>query len=192
VMANDCRFSGGAMTVSACIKMERFVDFANTFHLPVVYFCDVPGFMVGLQSEKDGIIRFANRAMFAVEEATVPYITIVTRRLYGVAGRSAKFNGLGIRYAWPSAESGPLVAEGGVMAAYRRDIEAAEDPEARRLELEERFIRSASVLRQPGIASPMEIIDPRDTRPAVIDYIRKTHAVNAAQLGPKIRVGMRP
>lgn len=78
------------------------------------------------------------------------------------------------------------------MAAYRRDIEAADDPDERRRELEERFIRMASVLRQPGIASPMEIIDPRDTRPAVIDYIRKTHAVNAAQLGPKIRVGMRP
>ena len=192
VMANDCRHNGGAMTPAACIKLERFVDFADTFHLPVVYFCDVPGFMVGLQSEKDGIIRFANRAMFAVREANIPYITIVTRRLYGVAGGSAKSNGLGVRYAWPSGESGSLVAEGGVMAAYRRDIEAADDPEARRKELEERFIRMASVLRQPGLAAPMEIIDPRDTRPAIIDYIRKTHAVNATQLGPKIRVGMRP
>ena len=78
------------------------------------------------------------------------------------------------------------------MAAYRREIEAAPDPQARRQELEERFIRMASVLRQPGLAAPMEIIDPRDTRPAVIDYIRKTHAVNASLLGPKIRVGMRP
>ena len=192
VIANDCRFNGGAMTVAACIKFERFIDFADTFHLPVVYFCDVPGFMVGLQSEKDGIIRFANRAMFAAREATIPYITIVTRRLYGVASGAAKSNGLGVRYAWPSGESGSLVAEGGVMAAYRREIEAAPDPEARRKELEERFIRMASVLRQPGLAAPMEIIDPRDTRPAVIDYIRKTHAVNATQLGPKIRVGMRP
>ena len=192
VMANDCRHQGGAMTVSACIKLERFIDFADTFHLPVVYFCDVPGFMVGLQSEKDGIIRFANRAMAAVQEASVPYVTIVTRRLYGVAGGSAKGNGLGVRYAWPSAESGSLVAEGGVMAAYRRDIEAAGDPEARRRELEERFIRMASVLRQPGIATPMEIIDPVDTRPAIVDYIRKTHAVNVNQLGPKLRVGMRP
>ena len=80
----------GAMTASACIKMERFVDFVDTFHLPMVYFCDVPGFMVGLQSEKDGIIRFANKAMFAVREANVPYITIVTRRLYGVASGAAK------------------------------------------------------------------------------------------------------
>lgn len=192
VIANDCRRSGGAMTVTACIKFERFIDFTDTFHLPVVYFCDVPGFMVGLQSEKDGIIRFANRAMFAVREATIPYITIITRRLYGVASGAAKTNGMGVRYAWPSGESGSLVAEGGVMAAYRRDIEAAPDPEARRKELEERFIRMASVLRQPGLAAPMEIIDPRDTRPAIIDYIRKTHAVNATQLGPKIRVGMRP
>ena len=192
VIANDCRYNGGAMTTTACIKFERFIDFADTFHLPVVYFCDVPGFMVGLQSEKDGIIRFANRAMFAVREASVPYITIVTRRLYGVASGAAKTNGLGVRYAWPSGESGSLVAEGGVMAAYRRDIEAATDPQARRQELEERFIRMASVLRQPGLAAPMEIIDPRDTRPAVIDYIRKTHAVNASLLGPKIRVGMRP
>jgi acetyl-CoA carboxylase carboxyltransferase component len=192
VIANDCRRDGGAMTPSACIKFEHFVDFADTFHLPVVYFCDVPGFMVGLDSEKAGIIRFANRAMAAVREATIPYITIVIRRLYGVAGGSAKRGGMAVRYAWPSAESGSLVAEGGVMAAFRREIEAAPDPDARRKELEERFIRMASILRQPGIAAPMEIVDPRDTRPLIIDYVRKTHAVNATQLGPKIRVGMRP
>ncbi len=192
VMANNCRFNGGAMTATACIKMERFVDFADTFHLPMVYFCDVPGFMVGVQSEKDGIIRFANRAMFAVREASIPYITIVTRRCYGVAGGAAKLNGMAVRYAWPSGESGSLVAEGGVMAAYRRDIEASENPVARRQELEDRFIRMASVLRQPGIVAPMEIIAPRDTRPAIIEYVRKTRGVSATQLGPKLRVGMRP
>jgi len=192
VLANDCRHNGGAMTAAACIKIERFLDFADVFHLPVVYFCDVPGFMVGQASEKAGIIRFANRAVCAVRESTVPYITIVTRRLYGVAGWSAKSTGTAVRYAWPSAESGSLVAEGGVMAAYRREIEAAPDPDARRKELEEHYIQMASVLRQPGQAAPMEIIDPRDTRPAIIDYIRRTHAINASQLGPKIRVGMRP
>jgi acetyl-CoA carboxylase carboxyltransferase component len=192
VVANDCRRDGGAMTPAACIKYERFIDFADTFHLPVVYFCDVPGFMVGADSEAAGIIRFANRACFAAREASVPFISIVMRRMYGVAGVTAKQGGMSVRYAWPSAESGSLVAQGGVMAAFRREIEAAPDPKARQQEIEERFIRMASILRQPGIASPMEIIDPRDTRPAVIDYIRKTHAVNATRLGPKIRVGMRP
>lgn len=145
------------MTPSACIKTERFVDLANTFHLPIVYFADVPGFMVGPESEAAGIIRFANRAAAAVREASVPYISIVIRRMYGVASVVAKSDGMSVRYAWPSAESGSLVAQGGVMAAYRREIEAAPDPVARRLEIEERFQRMASVLRQPGLARPLEI-----------------------------------
>ena len=134
----------------------------------------------------------ANRVSAAVREASVPYISIVTRRMYGVASVMAKTDGMSVRYAWPSAESGSLVAQGGVMAAYRREIEASPDPVARRLEIEDRFQRMASVLRQPGLARPLEIIDPRDTRPAIVDYLRKSHAVNATRLGPKLRVGMRP
>jgi len=192
VLANDCRFDGGAMTPAACIKAERFIDIADTFHLPIVYFADVPGFMIGPESEAGGIIRFANRMSYAVREAGVPYISIVLRRMYGVASVLAKAEGLSVRYAWPSAESGSLVAQGGVMAAYRREIEAAPDPVARRLEIEARFQAMASVLRQPGLARPQEVIDPRDTRPAIVDFIHKSHAANATRLGPRLRVGMRP
>jgi len=192
VLANDCRHDGGAMTPAACIKSEHFVDVADTFHLPVVYFADVPGFMIGPASEAAGIIRFANRVSYAVREASVPWISIVIRRMYGVASVMAKADGLSVRYAWPSAESGSLVAQGGVMAAYRREIEAAPDPVAKRLEIEDRFQRMASVLRQPALARPLEVIDPRDTRPAIVDFIRKSHAVNVSRLGPKLRVGMRP
>jgi hypothetical protein len=78
------------------------------------------------------------------------------------------------------------------MAAFRREIESAPDPKARQEEIEDRFTRMASILRQPGIAHPLEVIDPRDTRPAIIDYIRRTHPVNATRLGPKLRAGMRP
>jgi acetyl-CoA carboxylase carboxyltransferase component len=192
VLANDCRHEGGAMTPAACIKAERFIDVADTFHLPIVYLADVPGFMIGPESESGGIIRFANRLSYAIREARVPYISIVIRRMYGVASVLAKADGLSVRYAWPSAESGSLVPQGGVMAAYRREIESAPDPVARRLEIEARFQRMASVMRQPALARPQEVIDPRDTRPAIIDFIRKTHAVNAARLGPRLRVGMRP
>ncbi|HEX3917295.1 MAG TPA: carboxyl transferase domain-containing protein [Caulobacteraceae bacterium] len=192
VIANDCRHDGGAMTPAACIKAERFIDVCDNFHLPIVYLGDVPGFMIGLDSEAGGIIRFANRLSYAIREARVPYISIVIRRMYGVASVLAKPDGLSVRYAWPSAESGSLVAQGGVMAAYRREIEAAPDPTAKRLEIEDRFQRMASVLRQPALARPQEVIDPRDTRPAIVDFIRKTHAVNATRLGPRLRVGMRP
>jgi acetyl-CoA carboxylase carboxyltransferase component len=191
LIANDCRQDGGAQTAAACQKFERFVDLADTFHLPVVYLCDVPGFMIGPASEKQGTLRWALRANVAVREATVPYMTIITRRFYGVAvGGSKRNEGLTPRYAWPSAENGSLPAAGGVMAAFRRQIAAAPDPDGMRKEIEERLNMMASVTRRPQFVD--EVIDPRDTRPAIIDFVRRAQAVNAAQLGPKLRLGMRP
>jgi acetyl-CoA carboxylase carboxyltransferase component len=191
VIANDCRQDGGAQTASACQKFERFVDFANTFHLPVVYLCDVPGFHIGPEAEKQGTIRWALRANIAVREATVPYITILMRRFYGVAmGGAKRGQGLNKVYGWPSAETGSLPAAGGVMAAYRRQIEASLDPDGMRIEIEDRLNRLASVLRRPQTVE--EIIAPRNTRPVVVEFIRRAQAVNATQLGPKLHVGMRP
>jgi len=187
----DCRQDGGAQTAAACQKFERFVDLADTFHLPVVYLCDVPGFMIGPEAEKQGTIRWALRANIAVREATVPYISIITRRFYGVAvGGAKRGGGLTPRYAWPSAENGSLPAAGGVMAAFRRQIEAAPDPVAMRIDLEERLNTMASVTRRPQFVD--EVIDPRDTRPLLVDFVRRAQEINAAQLGPKLRVGMRP
>jgi acetyl-CoA carboxylase carboxyltransferase component len=191
VIANDCRQDGGAQTAAACQKFERFVDLADTFHLPVVYFCDVPGFMIGPEAERQGTIRWALRANIAVEEATVPYLSIITRRFYGVAvGGAKRGEGLTPRYAWPSAENGSLPAAGGVMAAYRRQIEAAADPEALRRDLEERLNGLASVTRRPQFVD--EVIDPRATRPLLVEFVRRAQEINAGQLGPKLRVGMRP
>ncbi len=191
IIANDCRYDGGALTPSACQKFERFVDLADTFHLPVIYFCDVPGFMLGPAAESAGILRWAVLANTAVEEATTPYCTILLRRFYGVAVESRKAGpGLNPVYAWPSAVAGGLPAAGGVMAAYRREIEEAPDPDAKRVELEAQLDALASVLRQPRIAD--EIIDPRASRPVLVEFVRSAYEVNATQLGPKIRLGMRP
>lgn len=192
VIANDCRQDGGAQTAAACQKFERFVDFADTFHLPIVYLCDVPGFMIGPQAELDGTIRWAIKANQAVREATVPYLTILMRRFYGVAQSGSKRggNGLNVRYAWPSAESGSLPAAGGVAAAYRRELAEHPDPEARRMELEDRLNKMASVMRRTNLVD--DIIDPRDTRPLIVDFVRRAQAYNSTQLGPKLRAGMRP
>lgn len=191
LMANDCKFEGGAMTAAACRKMERFVDLADTFHLPIVYLMDVPGFMIGRQAELDATLRWAARANQAVGEANVPYISILLRRFYGVAMGGAKSGrGLTPKYAWPSMESGSLPAAGGVMAAFRRTIEAADDPEATRIAMEEQLNALASVLRRPQLVD--EVIDPRDTRPVLVDFVRQAQRIIATQLGPKILVGMRP
>lgn len=193
LIANDCRQEGGAQGAAACQKFERFVDLADTFHLPIVYLCDVPGFNIGPQSEKEGTLRWAMRANLAVREATVPYCTVLIRRFYGVAQGGSKRGGTGfnVRYAWPSAESGSIPAAGGVAAAYRRLLaENPEEGEKLRLELEERLNRMASVMSRTNLVD--EIIDPRHTRPVLVDFVRRAQAVNATQLGPKLRVGMRP
>ncbi|MDD5287946.1 MAG: carboxyl transferase domain-containing protein [Dehalococcoidales bacterium] len=193
IMANDCKWDGGAQTAAACDKMTRFVDMADTFHLPVIYLMDVPGFMIGPESEKEGTLRRSARALFAVEQATVPYATVILRRSYGVAASGAKQGpGLNPHYAWPSAESGSLPPAGGVMAAFRREIEAAPDPEAKRIEIENRVNRLSSVMRRANTFGVMDIIDPRETRTLLCNFVRDAQEITATQLGPKSRIGIRP
>ena len=126
VMASDPMFYGGGWTADACQKVARFVDMAETFHLPAVYFCDCPGFLIGLEAEKSGVIRQGVRAMSAMFQTTIPWCTFIIRNAFGVAG-AAHQNGarLNWRYAWPSGRWGSLPLEGGIEAAYRADIAAA-------------------------------------------------------------------
>jgi len=193
VVSNDCMFFGGAQTAAACEKMTRFIDFADTFHLPIIYLVDCPGFMIGPQSEKEGIERKSARLAFAMAQLTVPAMAIVLKRSFGVAGAlHGSISRLNLRYAWPSGVWGSLPIEGGVMAAYRREIEAAPDPEAKRIELENDFAEFASPFRTAEAFDVEEIIDPRDTRPILCEFVRDAQEVTATQLGSKCRVGMRP
>lgn len=193
VMGNDCRYFGGTVTAAACEKMTRFVDFADTFHLPIIYLADCPGFMIGPDSEKQGIERKSARLSFALKQLTVPGIPIMLKRAYGVAGAlCASVSSLKLRYAWPSGEWGSLPVEGGVMAAYRRDIEAAPNPEAKRQEIENRMAKFRSPFHTAAAFEVEEIIDPRDTRPILCEFVRNAQEITATQLGIKSRVGIRP
>lgn len=192
VMSNDCTWYGGAQTAAGAEKMMRFIDLADTFHLPIIYLVDVPGFMIGPDSEKEAMVRKAARAHFAVEQATVPWITVVLRRRFGVAGgiHQSKARAC-LNYAWPSATMGAMPMQGGVSAAYRKEIESAPDPEARLLELEELGDRLNSAFRSAESMAFDEIIDPRDTRSILCEFVRRAQEVTATQLGPKLR-GIRP
>ena len=193
LMSNDCRFHGGAQTAAGCEKMMRFIDFADTFHLPIIYLVDCPGFMIGPESEKEGIERKAARLFFALAQLTVPGIPIILKRSYGVAGAlHGCVSRLNLRYAWPSGEWGSLPLEGGVMAAYRREIEAAADPEAKRIEIENRLAQLRSPFRTAEVFAVEELIDPRDTRPLLCEFVKAAQEITATQLGPKSRVGIRP
>ncbi len=186
VMANDTTHRGGAVDAPASEKMMRFIDLCDTFHLPVVYFVDNPGFLIGETAEREGTVRLGARALAACFQSTVPWVSVVIRRCYGVAGAGhASSDGLNLRYAWPSADWGSLPIEGGVQAAYRRDIEAAPDPEARRRELEAMLDTFRSPFRTAEAFGIEEIIDPRDTRPLLCDWVHTAYDILPTQLGPK-------
>jgi len=192
VMANDPYVIGGSLDAAASDKLCNFVDTCDTFHLPVVNFCDQPGFLIGREAELTGTIRHGVRALYAVFQSETPWVAIMVRRAFGVAGAGhGKTTGLNFRYAWPSADWGSLPLEGGIEAAYKRDLAASPDPDKLRAELEARFNKIRSPLRTAEMFGIEEIIDPRETRPLLIEWVQQAYEIVPTQLGTRTRM-MRP
>jgi acetyl-CoA carboxylase carboxyltransferase component len=171
VMASDPFHYGGAWMAAACQKIVRFVDTADTFQLPVVHIADCPGFLIGPEAEQTAVIRNGVRAMAAINQSSTPWCTIIVRNIFGVAGvchaPSGRFS---MRYAWPSSWWGSLPLEGGIEAAYRADLDAAEDRAAKLSEIEDRLNKLRSPYRTAEAFWIEEIIDPRDTRKLLCEF----------------------
>ncbi|MFH1758649.1 MAG: carboxyl transferase domain-containing protein [Pseudomonadota bacterium] len=192
VMINDTRFFGGGMDASAAEKVIRFVDMCDSFHLPIVNFVDQPGVVIGVAAEKAGTLRASVRALQAIAQSRVPWVAMILRKAFGLAGSGyGRQQDLNLRYAWPSGIWGSLPIEGGVAAAYKREIESSDDPEARRRELEEYYEKLQSPLRTAEKFGVQDIIDPRDTRPLLCDWVEQVYGMLPQQLGPSYRL-MRP
>ncbi len=189
MFASDPYHYAGAWTADACQKVVRFSDFAETFHLPVVYLCDCPGFLIGLEAEKSAVIRHGVRAMAAMNQSSVPWCTVIVRNSFGVAGAAHQPGGrYSMRYAWLSARWGSLPLEGGIEAAYRADITAAEDPKAKLGEIEDRLNKLRSPFRTAEKFWVEEMIDPRNTRPLLCEFARLAEPVRTpGQVTFKIR-----
>ena len=170
VLANDCLHYAGAMTAEAAQKYRRFVEMCDTFHLPIVNLIDQPGFMIGPESEVAGTIRYGMAAVAAAAQSTVPWAVIQVHKGFGVATAAHYAPGAYI-LAWPSVESGPLPVEGGVAVAFHREIAAAPDPEAKRRELEDRLREARSPFPRAESFAVHELIDPRETRPVLCEWI---------------------
>lgn len=170
VLANDCLHYAGAMTAEAAQKYRRFVEMCDTFHLPIVNLIDQPGFMIGPESEAAGTIRYGMAAVAAAAQSTVPWAVIQVHKGFGVATAAHYAPGAYI-LAWPSVESGPLPVEGGVAVAFHREIAAAPDPEAKRRELEDRLREARSPFPRAESFAVHELIDPRETRPVLCEWI---------------------
>lgn len=171
VLANDPSFLGGSWEALTAQKVKRFVELADRFGLPVVHLVDNPGFMVGVEAERTGTMRYGIEAMNAIYKARVPWASVIVRRAYGIAG-SAMSNGerFQYRFAWPSGDWGSLPIAGGLEVAYKSELEAADDPAARLAEIKARLTAVTSPFRTAEKFNVEDIIDPRDTRPLLCEF----------------------
>ncbi|WP_236581944.1 acyl-CoA carboxylase subunit beta [Hydrogenophaga sp. BPS33] len=174
VMCSDPRVAGGAMTTKSAWKIERHVKLCDTFGLPIVNLVDQPGNATGPDAELDATLLGAVRVLTTIEDAQVPWMSVILRRAFGLAGglhAPKYFPSLNHRVAWPSARWGSIPVEGGVKAAHRQEIEDAEDPAARQAELEAYYNRIGSPFRTAEKFGILDIIDPRETRSFLCDWI---------------------
>jgi len=175
VVANQPAVLAGTLDIAASVKAARFVRFCDAFNIPLVTFEDVPGFLPGTVQEYGGIIKHGAKLLFAFAEATVPKVTIITRKAYGGAYcvMSSKHIRTDFNYAWPTAEIAVMGPEGAVNILYRRELEAAADPVAARSEKVKEFREKfANPFIAAGRGFLDEIIRPRETRRKLITALR--------------------
>ncbi|HEY0321115.1 MAG TPA: acyl-CoA carboxylase subunit beta [Pyrinomonadaceae bacterium] len=175
IVANQPAYLAGVLDIDASVKGARFVRFCDCFNIPLITFEDVPGFLPGVAQEHGGIIRHGAKLLYAFAEATVPKITVITRKAYGGAYcvMASKHIRTDINFAWPTAEIAVMGAEGAVGVLYRREITEASDKEAARRfrisELEEKF-QNPYVAAERGFID--EVIEPSQTRPKLIRALK--------------------
>jgi propionyl-CoA carboxylase beta chain len=175
IVANQPAFLAGCLDINSSVKGARFVRFCDAFNIPLVTFEDVPGFLPGTAQEFGGIIRHGAKLLYAFTEATVPKITVITRKAYGGAYcvMGSKHIRTDVNLAWPTAEIAVMGAEGAVNIVYRRELATATDHDAARKqkieEFQERFA-NPFVAAEHGFID--DIIEPRQTRPRVIRALR--------------------
>lgn len=190
VIASDSQHvNGGALTAKGCDKLKRHLDLCDLFHLPVLNLVDNPGFAVGLEHEMAGTIRKGGEWMVAFAQVEIPIFTVVMRRSFGVAGNNyaTPRSRPAMRVAWPAADVGGIPPEGGIEAAYKRQLAEAEDPEALRAELNARIESARGPVGPLNKFQIEEMIDPRDTRRYICEWIGLAYnlVTQADRLGPR-------
>ena len=171
VVGNQPAALAGTLDINASVKAARFVRFCDSFNIPIVTFVDVPGFLPGVDQEHGGIIRHGAKLLYAYAEATVPKITVITRKAYG--GAYVVMNSRSLRadlvYAWPSAEIAVMGAQGAVNVIHRRQLAQAEEPESERARLIDEY---ETKFNNPYLAAEHGLVDevilPQETRPRLI------------------------
>ncbi len=190
VIASDSQHvNGGALTADGCDKLTRHLDLCDLFHIPILNLIDNPGFAVGLEHEIASTIRKGGEWMIAFAQVEVPIFTVVMRRSFGVAGNNyaTPRSRPSVRVAWPAADVGGIPPEGGIEAAYKRQLAEAEDPVALRAELNERIESARGPVGPLNKFQIEEMIDPRDTRRYICEWVETAYRIvsQPSRLAPR-------
>ncbi|MGB3456041.1 MAG: carboxyl transferase domain-containing protein [Litorimonas sp.] len=173
VIASDPSYLGGSWTAGTAEKVKRHVELAERFGLPVIHLVDNPGFMIGLDAEKAATIRRGVETMACIYKASVPWASIIVRKAYGVAGAAmSDHTRFQYRAAWPSGDWGSLPIDGGVEVAYQSELAASDDPEAALAAIKAKLAEVSSPFRTAERYGVEDILDPRETRPFLTNFIR--------------------
>ena len=194
-VANQPQHLAGTLDSPACEKAAHFVSMCDAFGLPLVFLVDVPGFLVGSAAERSGLARRSGRMLYELGQATVPRCTVVLRKGYGLAyiamcgGRSFDAD---LCLAWPTAEISAMSIEGAVDVAYRREIQSSPDPAARRAEFISQFRDQLGAVQAAEGFGVDDVIDPRHTRPILIERLERASGARHAMPRPPKRHGISP
>jgi len=178
IIASQSNYLAGALDINASDKATRFIRFCDAFNIPLLTLVDVPGYLPGSHQEWGGIIRHGAKLLWCYAEATVPKITLITRKAYGGAYIAMCSQSLGADYtlAWPQAEIAVMGAEGATAIIYRHEIQTTDDPKAKE---EEKIEEYRKLLYNPYVAASQgyinAVIKPRDTRPTIIAALEALH-----------------
>jgi acetyl-CoA carboxylase carboxyltransferase component len=175
IVANEPKHLGGILENDSADKAARFVNLCDAYGIPLLFLMDVPGFMVGTKVEQAGIIRHGAKMLYAVSRATVPKITVVIRKAYGagyyvMCGKAYEPD---LIVAWPSAEISVMGAEGAVEIVFRKQVEEADDPAAKKAELIAAYRKIIDVYIAARNDMIDDVIDPRETRPTIIRTLER-------------------
>jgi acetyl-CoA/propionyl-CoA carboxylase carboxyl transferase subunit len=184
IVANQPRVNAGTLDIDSSVKGARFVRFCDAFNIPILTFVDVPGFMPGTDQEHNGIINHGAKLLYAFSEATVPLMTVITRKAYGGAYdvMASKHIGADVNYAWPTAEIAVMGPKGAVNVLYSDELDEAEDPDQRRQELIDEY---RDQFANPYIAVDRgfvdDVLEPQETRPQLISDLEMLRSKRKSQ-----------
>jgi acetyl/propionyl-CoA carboxylase alpha subunit/acetyl-CoA carboxylase carboxyltransferase component len=180
IIASDSQHAnGGALTADGCDKLTRHLDLCDLFHIPVLNLVDNPGFAVGVEHEINSTIRKGGEWMVAFAQTRIPIFTVLARRSFGVAGNNyaTPRSRPNVRVTWPAADVGGIPPEGGIEAAYKRQLAEAEDPAALRAELEARIESARGPVGPLNRFQLEEMVDPRDTRRLICEWVPQAYRI---------------